>query len=372
MRSVFNNLSDVANTPVVKKITEKYNLSVEELIYLFRTGKVKDIKGIGEKIYSELCDALNDFLPEFDTWHIDLCHDICGDKDRFSAFFDNEAYELFFKNYPDFSKIIEESLDNLNEPVKLKGKGLAHFSYGDILRARFQEQLSIKAIGKKFEISDNHTIGKITVIVGKAIGKSISIDDWKRLSKYGFFCHGYTPETLFLELCDMRMAGIDPFYWCWGEGYRESNKKIGEFLQQRNRLEKVKYNIWHYCRFPPDDYMAYYFYLVEKAKELNPTLFSPKFNPGEEYSLIFRNRDVDDDDYIRCQNHSSYPPSIKIEDLDLSVHSYNCLKRNMINTLKDIIKLSRDELSGFRNLGVKSVDEIIAKVESMGYELRKD
>ena len=58
-----------------------------------------------------------------------------------------------------------------------------------------------------------------------------------------------------------------------------------------------------------------------------------------------------------------------IEDLDFSVRTYNCLKRAAINTVRDLISKSEDEMIKVRNLGKKSLDEVIAKLEEMGLHL---
>lgn len=58
-----------------------------------------------------------------------------------------------------------------------------------------------------------------------------------------------------------------------------------------------------------------------------------------------------------------------IEDLDFSVRTYNCLKRAAINTVGDLISRSEDEMIKVRNLGKKSLDEVIAKLDGMGLHL---
>ena len=62
--------------------------------------------------------------------------------------------------------------------------------------------------------------------------------------------------------------------------------------------------------------------------------------------------------------------SIPIEDMDLSVRSYNCLKREGINTVSELIALSEDQLMNIRNFGSKSVDEVRDKLVSMGLKFR--
>ena len=60
-----------------------------------------------------------------------------------------------------------------------------------------------------------------------------------------------------------------------------------------------------------------------------------------------------------------------IEDMDLSVRSYNCLKRANIHTVEDLTKKTEDDMLKVRNLGRKSLDEVIQKLESYGLALSK-
>ncbi len=61
-----------------------------------------------------------------------------------------------------------------------------------------------------------------------------------------------------------------------------------------------------------------------------------------------------------------------IEELDLSVRSFNCLKRAGINTVEDLTNRTEEDMMRVRNLGRKSLEEVIAKLESMNLSLRKD
>ncbi len=58
-----------------------------------------------------------------------------------------------------------------------------------------------------------------------------------------------------------------------------------------------------------------------------------------------------------------------IEELDLSVRSYNCLKRAGINTVEDLINKTEDEMMKVRNLGRKSLEEVVQKLEALGLRL---
>ena len=61
-----------------------------------------------------------------------------------------------------------------------------------------------------------------------------------------------------------------------------------------------------------------------------------------------------------------------IEELDLSVRSYNCLKRAGINTVQDLTARSENDMMKVRNLGRKSLEEVIAKLDGMGLSLSND
>ena len=61
-----------------------------------------------------------------------------------------------------------------------------------------------------------------------------------------------------------------------------------------------------------------------------------------------------------------------IEELDLSVRSFNCLKRANINTVEDLISKTEDEMMKVRNLGRKSLEEVINKLAMMGLSLASE
>ncbi len=63
---------------------------------------------------------------------------------------------------------------------------------------------------------------------------------------------------------------------------------------------------------------------------------------------------------------------MNIEDMDLSVRSYNCLKRANIHTVEDLTKKTEDDMLKVRNLGRKSLDEVIAKLHSYGLSLKSN
>ena len=64
--------------------------------------------------------------------------------------------------------------------------------------------------------------------------------------------------------------------------------------------------------------------------------------------------------------------SMTIEELDFSVRSFNCLKRARIDTVEDLISRTEDDMMKVRNLGRKSLEEVINKLESLGLALRDE
>ncbi|MBQ4646704.1 MAG: DNA-directed RNA polymerase subunit alpha [Candidatus Gastranaerophilales bacterium] len=63
-------------------------------------------------------------------------------------------------------------------------------------------------------------------------------------------------------------------------------------------------------------------------------------------------------------------PTLSIEDLELSVRAYNCLKRASINSMTELLKKSEHDLLNIKNFGKKSSDEVIEKLHQMGLDLQ--
>jgi DNA-directed RNA polymerase subunit alpha len=61
-----------------------------------------------------------------------------------------------------------------------------------------------------------------------------------------------------------------------------------------------------------------------------------------------------------------------IEELELSVRSFNCLKRANINTVEELTQKSEDDMMKVRNLGKKSLEEVKVKLDELGLGLRPD
>ena len=66
---------------------------------------------------------------------------------------------------------------------------------------------------------------------------------------------------------------------------------------------------------------------------------------------------------------SSDEPSITIDELELSVRAYNCLKRASINSMAELLKKSEHDLLNIKNFGKKSSDEVIERLRHFGLDL---
>jgi DNA-directed RNA polymerase subunit alpha len=80
----------------------------------------------------------------------------------------------------------------------------------------------------------------------------------------------------------------------------------------------------------------------------------------EEEEISFPEEEVDD---------TSKVLDMTIEDLDLSVRSFNCLKRASINTVADLVTKTEDDMMKVRNLGRKSLEEVKKKLDELGLSL---
>jgi DNA-directed RNA polymerase subunit alpha len=73
-----------------------------------------------------------------------------------------------------------------------------------------------------------------------------------------------------------------------------------------------------------------------------------------------------------AQRPASGMDDILIEELELGVRSYNCLKRAGIQTVGDLVSKSEGELAAIPNFGRKSIDEVVETLQARGLDLRED
>ena len=105
------------------------------------------------------------------------------------------------------------------------------------------------------------------------------------------------------------------------------------------------------------------------AVELLTTHINPFTNIGNSMSKY---RNNEDEDLITTNEIKNNIEDMKIEELDFTVRSYNCLKKAGVNTISDLTSMSYVELLKIKNLGRKSLNEIIDKMKELGYDLSEE
>lgn len=87
-------------------------------------------------------------------------------------------------------------------------------------------------------------------------------------------------------------------------------------------------------------------------------------------NYMYNKTDTYDELISKYRREPLYNPAVEmtIEEMDLSVRSFNCLKRAAINTVGDLLLKSEDDMMKVRNLGKKSLDEIKSKIKALGFD----
>ena len=105
------------------------------------------------------------------------------------------------------------------------------------------------------------------------------------------------------------------------------------------------------------------------AVELLKIHVNPFTNIGNNMSKFRGNEDEATTMNAETENNIE---DMKIEELDFTVRSYNCLKKAGVNTISDLTSMSYIELLKIKNLGRKSLNEIIDKMKELGYDLSEE
>ena len=127
---------------------------------------------------------------------------------------------------------------------------------------------------------------------------------------------------------------------------------------QNENYDRLVLNVWTNGSFRP-----------EEAVALASRILIEHFNLLTDLSSIA--------DTTGLMIEKTEDPKVKaletsIEDLDFSVRAYNCLKRAGIHTLQDLVNKSENDMMKIRNLGKKSLKEVLDKIKDLGLDLRDD
>ena len=133
--------------------------------------------------------------------------------------------------------------------------------------------------------------------------------------------------------------------------YTVENTRVG----QRTDYEKLIIEIWTNGTISAKEAVSYAAKILIERLQLFAEL-SDETNPQE---LV----------ETKEENRKDKVLEMTIEELELSVRSFNCLKRASINTVGDLVNKSPEDMMKVRNLGKKSFDEVKAKLQSLGLDL---
>jgi len=135
--------------------------------------------------------------------------------------------------------------------------------------------------------------------------------------------------------------------------YQVENTRVGQITD----YNKLTLEIWTDGSMRPDEAIS----LAAKILNTHIALF---VNLTEQVDEVEIASDRQEEDRMRILDTT-------IEELDLSVRSYNCLKRAGINTVGELVRKTEDEMMKVRNLGKKSLEEVEQKLEELGFSFNK-
>ena len=139
--------------------------------------------------------------------------------------------------------------------------------------------------------------------------------------------------------------------------YEVQDTRVGNVMD----YDKLVFEVWTNGSVRPDEAVAKAANILVTHLKLFKSMDGVPEEPETEDIETFVEEPVDETSKIL---------DMTIEDLDLSVRSFNCLKRASINTVADLVEKSEDDMMKVRNLGRKSLDEVKKKLDELGLSLK--
>lgn len=136
--------------------------------------------------------------------------------------------------------------------------------------------------------------------------------------------------------------------------YTVENVRVGQYTDR----EQLAVEVWTNGTIKPEEAVS----LAAKIMDELLTLFIDLSEEAKNTEIIVEKE----------ENKKEKVLEMTIEELDLSVRSYNCLKRAGINTVEDLTNKSEEDMMKVRNLGRKSLEEVINKLNSLGLYLKRE
>lgn len=136
--------------------------------------------------------------------------------------------------------------------------------------------------------------------------------------------------------------------------YQVENTRIG----QQNVFDKLTLDIWTDGSISPEKSLS----LAAKILNEHLNVFVNLSEEAREAEIMVEKEEAEKEKVL----------VMTIEELDLSVRSYNCLKRAGINTIQELTEKTEADMMKVRNLGRKSLDEVKTKLDNLGLSLRSE
>ena len=211
-----------------------------------------------------------------------------------------------------------------------------HKGEGEITAKDFEPNDEVEILNPDLHIcnADSDADFKLEVLIGKG--------------------RGYVPNTLNKERIDtLDYIAIDSIYSPVKRvNYNVESTRVGQSID----YDKLTLEVWTNGTIAPDEAVSF------GAKILN-----------EHLNLFIDLSDSAKNTEIMVEKEEGKKEKVlemSIEELDLSVRSYNCLKRAGINTVEDLANKTEEEMMKVRNLGRKSLEEVLNKMAELGLALR--
>lgn len=136
--------------------------------------------------------------------------------------------------------------------------------------------------------------------------------------------------------------------------YQVTNTRVGQVTD----YDKLTLEVWTNGSLRPEEAVS----LGAKVLSEHLMLFVTLTDEAQEAEIMVEKEEDEKEKVLE----------MTIEELDLSVRSYNCLKRAGINTVQELIQKTEEDMMKVRNLGRKSLEEVQGKLAELGLSLRKE
>jgi len=169
---------------------------------------------------------------------------------------------------------------------------------------------------------------------------------------------GYVDSAITKSLLDIKQTGVIAIDSSYSPIERVSYEVEPARVGQNETYDKLVLDVWTNGSMKPEEAIA-----------LASRILIEHFEILTDLSSI---ADVSGIMIEKTEDPKTKALETSIEDLDFSVRAYNCLKRAGIHTLQDLVDKSESDMMKIRNLGKKSLKEVLDKIKDMGLTLRDE